>query len=342
MTKPESPPAAPSKELPENKGTAMVGGGMRSLVPKNFEEAERIARLLATSDIVPKEMIGKPANVLLCIMFGTELGLSPAQALQNVMVVNGRPSLWGDAVMGLVLKSGLCESWKDGFNNENGGTAWFTVKRIGQEPITRYFSVEDAKAARLWGNQGPWSGYPKRMQFHRARAWALRDAFPDVLKGMRYHEEERDVVNLERNPTTGEYQMPGRKSAAPAPASAPETAAGETTATAQPEATPLESESLEKKAFTVIKKLVDKETKKTRKLGFVIVHEDEPKEIYATLVEEVFKYIKETTKAGKSVKVEWEQGIGQRDIVTAIAVVSGEVVDGQVVDGEVTKEKGDK
>jgi hypothetical protein len=58
--------------------------------------------------------------------------------------------------------------------------------------VTVKFSVEDAKRAGLWGKQGPWSAYPKRMMQMRARGFALRDAFPDVLKGLITAEEAED------------------------------------------------------------------------------------------------------------------------------------------------------
>ena len=59
-------------------------------------------------------------------------------------------------------------------------------------PTTRTFSQEDAKRANLWGKAGPWTAYPKRMLQMRARSFALRDSFPDALKGVGISEEVRD------------------------------------------------------------------------------------------------------------------------------------------------------
>jgi hypothetical protein len=66
------------------------------------------------------------------------------------------------------------------------------AKRKNRKPVVAKFSVEDAKRAGLWGKQGPWSAYPKRMMQMRARGFALRDAFPDVLKGLISAEEAQD------------------------------------------------------------------------------------------------------------------------------------------------------
>ncbi len=201
---------ATGKEIavPKTKhaGEKLTGGVISRLEPQTFGELEHLANVLAKSDIVTKELIGKPANVLLVLMAGNEIGLTAGQSLQSIMVVNGRTSLWGDALMGKVLASPVYESSRDEFDFKTM-TATFTVKRKGQEPLTRTFSQADAVKAGLWTKAGPWTNYPRRMLFHRARSWALRDAFADVLKGLRYYEEERDIINLEK--TTGmTYEMP--------------------------------------------------------------------------------------------------------------------------------------
>lgn len=208
--------APTEKAVAKHAGERTTGGMLTRLEPKSFGELEHIAQVLGKSDIVPKELMGKPANILLVLMFGNEIGLSAAQALQNVMIVNGRPSLWGDATMGLVLASPVYEDSKDSFD-EKTMTATFAAKRQGKDWVVRTFSQADAERAGLWKKAGPWTQYPKVMLFNRARAFALRHAFADVLKGIRVFEEERDVITLERGPEK-EYAMPGEKKEAAAPA----------------------------------------------------------------------------------------------------------------------------
>jgi hypothetical protein len=105
---------------------------------------------------------------------------------------DGRPALWGDAVIALVRGSGLLDSIHEEITAD---VATCTVKRRGEPPASRSFSVEDAKRAGLYGKQGPWQQYPKRMLQMRARAWALRDVFPDVLRGVHVAEEAQDMPN---------------------------------------------------------------------------------------------------------------------------------------------------
>ena len=160
------------------------------LSPQTFDQALTFCDYLAESDLVPKDFRGKPANCLIAIQWGAELGLKPLQALQNLAIINGRPALWGDAVIALVRASPLCEYIAE---TDDGNTATCRVKRRGEQEEVRTFSMADAKAAGLQGKTGPWTQYPKRMRQMRARAFALRDVFPDVLRGMPIVEEVMDI-----------------------------------------------------------------------------------------------------------------------------------------------------
>jgi len=166
----------------------------RGFAPANLTEAIQFSDLLASSSIVPKAYQGKPQDILVCVQWGYEMGLAPMQALQNIAVINGKPSVYGDAAMALVQASPVCEDVEEFFENEGtpNPIAVCVAKRKGRKPVIAKFSVEDAKRAGLWGKQGPWSAYPKRMMQMRARGFALRDAFPDVLKGMITAEEAQD------------------------------------------------------------------------------------------------------------------------------------------------------
>lgn len=166
-----------------------------SLVPSNFADAKEFAALISKSELVPKDYRDKPYNVLCAIQMGMELGIQPMQALQGIAVINGRPSIWGDAMLALVRGSDLCEGLAETIAGEGEKmVATCTIKRRNEKTeIVRKFSVDDAKKAKLWGKEGPWTNYPTRMLQMRARSWACRDAFPDVLKGISMAEEVQDA-----------------------------------------------------------------------------------------------------------------------------------------------------
>jgi hypothetical protein len=177
--------------LPAQPATAVAQPRQQfDLSPQTFEQALTFCDYLADSDLVPKDFKGKPANCLIAIQWGAELGLKPLQALQNLAIINGRPALWGDAVLAIVRASPLCEYVTE---TDDGDVATCKVKRRGEKEEVRTFSMADAKTAGLLGKAGPWTQYPKRMRQMRARAFALRDVFTDVLRGMAIAEEIMDI-----------------------------------------------------------------------------------------------------------------------------------------------------
>ena len=175
---------------PAQTAPVLTGARQIGLTPQSIDEALRMAEIMSRASIVPKDYQGNPGNILVAIQWGAEIGLPPLQAMQNLAVINGRPALWGDAVIALVRGSGLLETIHEDITAD---VATCTVKRKGEPPASRSFSVEDAKRAGLYGKQGPWQQYPKRMLQMRARAWALRDVFPDVLRGVHVAEEAQDL-----------------------------------------------------------------------------------------------------------------------------------------------------
>jgi hypothetical protein len=166
--------------------------------PKDLTEAMKLADMLASSTMVPKDFQGKPGNCFIAMQMGHELGLKPIQSLQSIAVINGRPAVWGDALLALVIGSGVCDYVREPTPNTEEGVC--IVKRKGQLEVTRRFTAEDAQRAGLL-KKDIWQQYRPRMLQMRARAFALRDVFPDVLKGLPIAEEVRDYVEPEKDVT---------------------------------------------------------------------------------------------------------------------------------------------
>ena len=185
-----------SQELQSTTSALPAGNtkkDMFSLQPQTLQEAREYAELLAGSDLVPKDFRGKPGNVLIAVQMGAEVGLPPTQAIQNIAVINGRPAMWGDAVLALAKASPICEYVVEEVYDDK---AICKVKRRGEPETMRVFTMDDAKRAGLAGKQGPWREYPKRMLQMRARSWAIRDVFPDLLKGISIAEEVQDIAPI--------------------------------------------------------------------------------------------------------------------------------------------------
>lgn len=160
-----------------------------SLTPSSLTEAMEFAKLIADSSLVPAHYKGKPGDILVAVQMGAEVGLKPMQALQNIAVINGRPTIWGDAVLAILKAHPHFEDIREW---EEEGTAYCAIKRRGQTEQIRSFGVEDARIAGLDKKQGPWTQYPARMRQMRARGFCARDTFPDALKGFIVAEEAMD------------------------------------------------------------------------------------------------------------------------------------------------------
>ncbi len=175
---------------------AVATPAQSTLAPATFGELVEFAEIAARSQFVPKDYRNHPEDILLAVQLGSEVGLRPMQSLQNIAVINGRPAVWGDALPGLCRASPVFEDLIESFEREDDPDfliAVCTAKRHGSTPVTARFSVMDAKRAGLWTKPGPWQTYPRRMLQMRARSFALRDCFPDVLKGLISVEEAQDL-----------------------------------------------------------------------------------------------------------------------------------------------------
>tara|TARA_R100001129_G_scaffold35462_1_gene24141 strand:+ start:218 stop:1225 length:1008 start_codon:yes stop_codon:yes gene_type:complete len=161
------------------------------LTPRNMAEAMQFAEMVAVSSFCPGDFKGKPADILVAVQWASEVGLSPYTAMQNMAVINGKPSLYGDGLLAVITGHKEYVSHKEW---REGDEAFCTIVRMrfGEKvETTRSFSLADAKQAGLT-NKGPWRAYPKRMLQMRARGFAARDSFPDALSGMVIKEEAED------------------------------------------------------------------------------------------------------------------------------------------------------
>ncbi|CAH0528451.1 hypothetical protein CTH30272_02136 [Allocatenococcus thiocycli] len=165
-----------------------------SLTPQSLDEAMKMAELMAQSEMVPKDYQGKPANVLVAVQMGAELGLKPVQALQNIAVVNGRPSVWGDGLRALIMSAPDLVSIDDGFDNHSMTAKCIIQRNINGNVVTftGEFSQADAEHAGLWG-RNTWKSYPKKMLEWRAFGFAARKAYADRLRGIQLAEESQDI-----------------------------------------------------------------------------------------------------------------------------------------------------
>jgi hypothetical protein len=177
------------------------------LMPIDFDGVQRLATLMHSTGMLPIGCKTLPQAILLTAK-GFELGVPFTQISSGLMIVNNRPTVWGDLALALVLRSPECGGVSETVEGDGDNrTARCVVRRVrklidgnfGTTDTSRTFSVADAKKAGLWGKSGPWSNYPDRMLQMRARAFAIRDAFADMLGGVGIAEEVQDYETGNRD-----------------------------------------------------------------------------------------------------------------------------------------------
>lgn len=189
-----------------------------TIAPQNMQEAMRLAEMLSNSNMVPNDYIGKPGDILAAMMMGHELGLTAMRSVQNIAVINGRPTMWGDALLALVQASPVYGGLTETFDEDTMTAACVAWRKGDSEnKHTATFSKADAEKAGLWTKaKTPWITYPKRMLQMRARSFALRNTFADALSGLIAREEAEDIPVEERDITPDQTEQqalpsPGRE-----------------------------------------------------------------------------------------------------------------------------------
>lgn len=201
----------------ENRHVPVMAKSGFSLVAGNFEEAMKIATMLAGSKLVPQQYQGHPEDVLIACSWGESLGLKPLSALNAIAVVNGRPTLFGDALKALIMKHGTIE---ENWDNEQG--VWtMTAHRKGFPDVTWSYGYNDAIAAghvsynpqsNTFGlgarKSEAWVKYTKRMCQLKCRNFVIRDAFPDVIQGIDIEGSDDDVMPISEVQTEPVTEVP--------------------------------------------------------------------------------------------------------------------------------------
>lgn len=179
--------------------------GITIITPRSLAEAKELATTLSSARTIPESLQKSPADCMAIIMAGAELGLAPMQSIRALVLIKGKPTLSADA-MGALVKSrrDVCEYLL--LKHSDAVKATYATKRAGDpEPTTMSFTIDEAKAAGLAGNDN-WRKFPAAMLRARALSAICRAVYPDLLLGV-YDPDElaaepRDVTPPRASPPT--------------------------------------------------------------------------------------------------------------------------------------------
>jgi len=172
---------------------ARVTHEAQSIEPATFAELRALAKDASDSRFFGAE---SPAQALLVMMAGRDLGFSYTQALRAFHVIKGKPSLSADGmVAACVSRKDVCEYFRP-VGATNDASATFATKRVGDPERIFTFTMEDAKRGELTGNP-IWKKFPSRMLSARAKSTLAREVYPDILMGL-YEPDEVDNFDRQR------------------------------------------------------------------------------------------------------------------------------------------------
>lgn len=191
--------AQPANELSlfmDRENAIQISPGGKMFI-SSTAEAFLFAHMMSEAKMLPPNVSEMQAGI--AIVAGLSLKLDPFQAVQNIAVVNNRPTLWGDALVALVSASGEIEDenvqWFTGTDGKRIACR-VTIKRKGRKsPYEGEFSLGMAAASGLL-NRPVWKANPTRMLYIRARTFALRNGFADLIMGVGVREEEEDAAYM--------------------------------------------------------------------------------------------------------------------------------------------------
>lgn len=195
-----------------------------------LESVFELAASLAKTQFVPKPLQGQPAAVAACMLYGRELGLGFMQALQQIQVVEGKPSASPELMRSLVRGRGHKIAVKAkshdsvtlvGTRGDDGTTeeiTW-TVKDAVRAGLCTLDGQGVVRARSSKGNPLPWETYTRSMLMARATSELCRSLFPDVISGVSYTPEEAASTNPRNRAIAGEIVVDDEDGFDEAPAS---------------------------------------------------------------------------------------------------------------------------
>lgn len=146
------------------------------------------AKLAAEGDIIPKEYRGKPSNILVAIGFGSAMGLSYADSLYRINVIQGKPTMSAELIASQVRKAGhRLRTYKD---EKNQSVKAVIIRK--DDPDFEFSEVRDKDWAEQMGlaSKDNYRKQPMTMLKWRAITAVAREACPEALYGVAYSPDE--------------------------------------------------------------------------------------------------------------------------------------------------------
>lgn len=168
-----------------------------------FERTQRVAKMLASSNLVPQSYRGNIADCTIAIDISSRMGLSPLAVMQNSQIVHGNFSWKGTACKAMIDSCGRYVNSKYIEVGERGKDSWGyylqALDRVTGE-IVKGVTVDIAMAKKEgWYNKNgsKWQTMPELMLKYRASAYFMRTECASLAMGFLTSEEQEDIYGVE-------------------------------------------------------------------------------------------------------------------------------------------------
>lgn len=188
---------------------------------QRFEEAQRIAKLLSESDLVPAHFQKKIANCMIALQLAERMRVDPFMLMQNMYVVHGRPGIEGKLAIALIEGTGRYSPLKFKFSGQgkteknvpraDSCLAYATELKTGEviegPPVTWETAVLEGWTKNKGDMLSKWQTMPDLMFRYRSAMFFARANCPGALLGLKTADELEDIVELEEV-SPGVYSAP--------------------------------------------------------------------------------------------------------------------------------------
>ncbi|HJE13234.1 MAG TPA: hypothetical protein K8U90_04830 [Akkermansia muciniphila] len=161
---------------------------------EQFQMAKQAAEMLASSSMVPVTYQNNPGSCFIALNTALRLRMDPLMIMQNLYVVQNRPSWSGQFAIALVnICPKFSATWFEYRNEEDfqKGVRMCAQLKTGQNVYGTWITPEMVKAEG-WGKK--WQTMPEQMYKYRAAAFFARTNCPEALLGLSVEGEAEDIA----------------------------------------------------------------------------------------------------------------------------------------------------
>lgn len=171
-----------------------------------FELSLRTAKMLSTSNLVPKDYQNNVANCTIALEMANRIGATPLMVMQNLYIVHGRPAWSSQFLIATLNASKRFTPLNYEADEKKGGGAYraFATDTATGERVNGVWVTMEMAAAEGWSTKtgSKWKTMPELMLRYRAAAFFTRQFAPEVSMGIMTHEEVQDIQNETTKPQT--------------------------------------------------------------------------------------------------------------------------------------------